>query len=82
MAYVGQWCTKSPSAGDHSTTGVSGYAFPCESIAITSGARAVHSVHPMHFSRLTVICIGLRGKTPMPHVMHSSKCLQASIAAT
>src|SRR3954469_14804345 len=49
IASVGQWCTKSPSAGDHSTTGVSGYAFWLASIAIVSGARAVHRVQPMHF---------------------------------
>src|SRR2546423_7038891 len=58
IAYVGQWWTKSPSAGDHSTTGWSGYALCCESIAIKSGAIDVHNVQPMHFARSTVICIG------------------------
>src|SRR5258705_7802654 len=72
IANVGHWCTKSPSVGDHSTTGVSGYAFWCESIAITSGASAVHRVHPMHFLLSTVICIARRGKTPIPQAMHSS----------
>ena len=44
IAYVGQWCTKSPSAGDHSTIGVTGYAFCRPSIAISRGASATHSV--------------------------------------
>src|SRR5690349_21399942 len=64
IASVGQCRTKSPSAEHQSTISVFAYAFPRESIPITSGANDAQKPHPVQRSRSTDRRYSARGYTP------------------